>query len=157
MSLPKVGDVAPDFVLPTAQGKPVALKDFRGQTVVLYFYPKDDTPGCTREACDFRDRARDFSALAAVIIGVSKDTQESHGRFLAKYKLPFTLLSDPELKTLKAYGVWQKKKFMGREGLGVVRSTFVIDPQGVIARVYSPVKVAGHVADVLAAIQGGKP
>jgi thioredoxin-dependent peroxiredoxin len=156
MPLPKIGDLAPDFVLPDAQGKPVSLKDFRGQTVVLYFYPKDDTPGCTQEACDFRDHARDFSALAAVIIGVSKDTQESHGRFLAKYKLPFTLLSDPELKALKAYGVWQKKTLMGRIGLGVVRSTFVIDPQGVITHVYSPVKVAEHVAGVLAALQGGQ-
>lgn len=156
MPLPQVGDQAPDFTLPDSQGRPVSLKDFRGQTVVLYFYPKDDTPGCTQEACDFRDRDRDFSALSAVILGISKDSQESHARFLAKYKLPFTLLSDPGLSTLKAYGVWQEKTFMGRIGLGVVRSTFVIDPQGRIARVYSPVKVAGHVAEVLAAIQGGE-
>lgn len=150
------GKKAPDFTAPTDGGKKLKLSELRGKPVVLYFYPKDDTPGCTQEACDFRDHARDFSALAAVILGVSKDSQESHGRFLAKYRLPFTLLSDPELNTLKAYGVWQKKKFMGREGLGVVRSTFVIDPKGVVARVYSPVKVAGHVAEVLSAVPGGK-
>ncbi len=155
----KVGAPAPEFTLNDAEGKTVRLKDFRGKYVVLYFYPKDLTPGCTQEACDFRDHSQAFAGVNAVILGVSKDTADSHARFAQKYGLPFVLLADPEALVLKAYGVWREKSFMGRVGLGTVRTTFVIDPQGRIARIYDRVKVAGHVEQVLGDLKqaaGGK-
>jgi peroxiredoxin Q/BCP len=146
----KAGDNAPEFTLSDGQNRPVSLKDFRGKYVVLYFYPKDFTPGCTQEACDFRDHSKVFAGLNAVIVGVSKDTGDSHTKFTEKYGLPFVLLADPDAKVLKAYGVWQEKSFMGKIGLGTVRTTYLIDPQGKIAKVYDKVKVAGHVDEVLA-------
>lgn len=151
----KIGDRAPEFTLPDADGQQVSLRDFRGRTVVLYFYPKDDTPGCTREACDFRDAGKDFSRLKAVILGVSKDSEDSHRRFirkfdLMKYRVPFHLLSDPALQAIKAYGVWGKKKILGHAFQGVQRTTFVIDPQGRIQKIYPRVRASGHVAAVLA-------
>ena len=145
----KAGDEAPDFTLPDAQGKPVTLSGFRGQYVVLYFYPKDNTPGCTQEACDFRNSAKNFQDLKAVIIGVSRDSSESHTGFAAQYGLPFLLLADTEGMAVKKYGVWKPNLLSGMVGLGTQRTTFVIDPSGKIARVYAQVKVNGHVEQVL--------
>jgi thioredoxin-dependent peroxiredoxin len=145
----KVGDLAPDFALFDSKHQAVRLQDFRGKYVVLYFYPKDDTPGCTKEACEFRDYIREFAGLNAVIVGVSKDTEESHGKFMEKYGLPFVLLADPEGEVLRRYGVWRERFLLGPIGLGTVRTTFLIDPQGRIAKVYDSVQVKGHVAEVL--------
>ncbi|HYV96422.1 MAG TPA: thioredoxin-dependent thiol peroxidase [Gemmatimonadaceae bacterium] len=152
MSAPKVGAAAPDFTVETDEGKTVSLSDFRGKPVVLYFYPKDDTPGCTREACDFRDAFPRFTKGKAVILGVSPDTVKSHAKFKKNYDLPFTLLADVDKSIAKAYRVWRPKKFMGREFLGVVRTTFVIDAKGVIRNVFEVKKVAGHVEAVESAI-----
>lgn len=149
MSALAPGADAPDFTLENQDGNRVRLSDYRGKTVVLYFYPKDDTPGCTREACDFRDYDKYFTKLNAVIIGISKDSKASHAKFIDKYGLPFTLLSDPELRAIKAFGVWQKKNMMGHEDMGVVRSTFVINPQGRITHAFPKVKVDGHVVSIL--------
>jgi peroxiredoxin Q/BCP len=145
----KVGDAAPEFSLYDSQHKLVNLKDFRGKYVVLYFYPKDFTPGCTQEACDFRDQSKTFAGLNAVILGVSHDSEDSHTRFAQKYGLPFVLVADPEAKVLKAYGVWQEQSLMSKIGLGTMRTTFVIDPEGRIARIYDKVKVTGHAEEVL--------
>ena len=146
------GDKAPDFVLPTAEGKSVALKELRGKKIVLYFYPKDGTSGCTREACAFRDSFADFKRKGAVVIGVSADSETSHKRFAEKYKLPFTLASDVDKAILKRYGVWKKKNMYGREYYGIERTTFVIDEQGTITRVFPKVKVDGHADEVLSAL-----
>ncbi len=143
------GEQAPDFCLPSDTGERVCLRDFRGRWVVLYFYPKDMTPGCTQEAVDFRDHLEAFSRLGAVVVGVSADPPERHRRFREKYALPFFLLSDEDRTVLKAYGVWQEKKRFGKTYWGVVRSTFVIDPEGRVARVYRNVRVRGHVERVL--------
>lgn len=143
------GDKAPDFLLNDSEGKQVSLKDFSGKTVILYFYPKDSTPGCTREACDFRDSFERLKVADAAVIGVSADSIESHRKFSSKYELPFTLLSDPEHKALEAYGVWKQKSMMGRKFMGIERTTFIIDPQGKIATVYNKVKVNGHVDEIL--------
>jgi peroxiredoxin Q/BCP len=145
----KEGQPAPDFTLDDDQGSKVSLKDFKGKPVVLYFYPKDMTPGCTQEACDFRDNWALVKKKGTVVLGMSADPVKKHGAFKEKYKLPFTLLSDEDKKVLKAYGVWKKKKFMGREFMGIVRSTFLIDKAGKIQKIWSPVSVKGHVTEVL--------
>jgi peroxiredoxin Q/BCP len=145
----KEGQKAPLFSLDDDQGQKVSLGDFKGKTVVLYFYPKDMTPGCTQEACDFRDNWSAVKKRGAVVLGVSADPVKKHGTFKEKYKLPFTLLSDEGKKMLKDYGVWQKKNFMGREFMGIVRTTLIIDKAGKVQKIWSPVRVKGHVADVL--------
>jgi len=143
------GDLAPDFCLPDESGEKRCLRDFRGKWVVLYFYPKDMTPGCTREAEDFRDHLQAFEQLGAVVLGVSVDPPESHRKFKEKHNLPFHLLSDTEKQVVRAYGVWQEKKRFGRTYFGTVRTTFLIDPEGKIAKVYPNVQVKGHVSRVL--------
>ena len=145
----KIGDKAPDFKLKNDSGEDVALKEFKGKNVVLYFYPKDDTPGCTKEACDFRDNQKVFDKKDTVIVGVSPDSVESHVKFKKKYGLPFQLLSDPEKKTLEAYGVWKEKSMYGRKYMGVERTTFVIDADGKISKIFPKVSVTGHIEDVL--------
>ncbi|HEV7215759.1 MAG TPA: thioredoxin-dependent thiol peroxidase [Chloroflexota bacterium] len=145
------GDQAPDFDLETSKGR-VALRDLRGKRIVLYFYPKDDTPGCTKEACSFRDSTAAFEGAGAVVIGVSPDSTASHDRFAAKYGLPFLLASDPDHATATVYGAWGQKKFMGRSFEGVLRSTFVIDAEGKITRIFPDVKPDGHADQVLAAL-----
>jgi peroxiredoxin Q/BCP len=148
MSL-KPGIKAPEFVLPDQDGKMHRLADYRGKWVLLYFYPKDNTSGCTKEACAIRDEFPRFGKLDAVVLGVSKDSVESHRRFADKHNLPFTLLSDSETKVLKAYGAWGRKKMAGREYMGIFRKSFLIDPKGVIAKVYEKVKPLEHAAEVL--------
>ncbi|CAM3468086.1 peroxiredoxin [Hydrogenibacillus schlegelii] len=150
---PNVGEPAPDFALPAAGGTVVRLSDFRGQKVVLYFYPKDDTPGCTREAIQFRDLHPTFTGLGAVVLGVSPDPIESHEKFRTKYDLPFLLLSDADHAVAERYGVWQRKVRFGRESMGIVRSTFLIDEAGRIARRWLNVKVDGHGEEVRQAIE----
>jgi peroxiredoxin Q/BCP len=142
--LVKEGDKAPDFTLQADDGREVSLKDYQGKKVVLYFYPKDDTPGCTREAAEFRDTIKELENENAVIVGVSKDSVESHKKFKEKYGLPFTLLSDPEAKVLRLYEVWKKKSLYGREMMGTERITFLIDEKGIVKKVYWKVKVEGH-------------
>ncbi len=146
----KEGDLAPDFTLQSDQGEPVTLSDMRGKKVVLYFYPRDNTSGCTAEACSFRDDYAQFVMKGAVVIGVSPDTVASHDKFKAKLSLPFYLLSDPEHKVLEMYGAWGAKSMYGKKFMGVIRSTFVIDEQGVIIKAFPKVKVAGHAQEVLA-------
>jgi peroxiredoxin Q/BCP len=152
-SVIKEGVKAPDFKLDTDEGTKVALKDFRGKNVVLYFYPKDDTPGCTREACAFRDSFAAIKKTGAVILGVSPDSTASHGKFKTKYKLPFPLLSDPERTVAKKYGAFGEKVLYGRKMLGMIRSTFVIDTKGVVRKVFPKVRVDGHSEKVLEALQ----
>ena len=148
------GTQAPDFRLPSTEGKELSLADFRGKKVVLYFYPKDSPPGCTQESCDFRDRDAELRKAGAVVLGVSKDSLASHDRFRAKYELPFPLLSDPDNALANAYGAFGEKNMYGRKVMGTIRSTFLIDEKGVIERTWSPVKVAGHAEAVLAAVRG---
>jgi peroxiredoxin Q/BCP len=143
-----VGKKAPSFTLPDQDGKDVKIDDFRGKWVVLYFYPKDNTPGCTTEAIDFTKNMEDFKKLDSVILGVSPDSQKSHKNFCEKQNLRVTLLSDSEKKVLKQYGAWQLKKMYGRESMGVVRSTYLIDPEGKLSHVWPKVKVKGHVEEV---------
>lgn len=150
--MPVAGDTAPDFSAPDQNGNTLSLRELSGKTVVLYFYPKDDTPGCTKEACGFRDDLAAFTGKNSVIIGVSPDDSKSHKKFVDKYSLPFTLLADPDKKICEAYGVWQEKSMYGRKSMGVVRSTFIIGPDGKIVKVFSNVKVDGHVAKVLETI-----
>lgn len=145
----KLGTMAPDFTLEANNGGMVKLADLRGKNVVLYFYPKDMTPGCTTEACDFRDQHENFEALNAVILGVSPDPVEKHVKFVEKYGLPFLLLADPEHQVAEDYGVWQLKKNYGKEYMGIERSTFVIDQEGKIAKEWRKVKVKGHVEEAL--------
>jgi peroxiredoxin Q/BCP len=140
----KEGDKAPDFTLQADDGREVSLKDYQGKKVVLYFYPKDDTPGCTREASEFRDNIKQLENENAVIVGVSKDSVESHKKFKEKYELPFTLLSDPEAKVLRLYEVWKKKNLYGREIMSTERTTFLIDEKGIVKKVYPKVNVEGH-------------
>jgi thioredoxin-dependent peroxiredoxin len=147
------GISAPDFILIDDTGATRRLSDYRGQTIVLYFYPKDDTPGCTTEACNFRDDYSAYVEAGVTILGVSPDQPKSHAKFKQKYELPFPLLADEQHEICEAYGVWGKKKFMGREYMGVLRTTFVIAPDGKIKRVFSDVKPAGHSAEVLAAVK----
>jgi thioredoxin-dependent peroxiredoxin len=145
----EVGDKAPDFTLLSEDETPVSLKDFRGKKVVLYFYPKDNTPGCTREACDFRDQHKAFKKLGVEILGVSKDSAKAHTKFIEKYALPFTLLVDDDAATCKAYGVINKKSMFGKTYLGITRSTFLIDEKGKIQALWRNVKVTGHVEQIL--------
>ena len=151
----EVGTKAPEFTLPDKDGNPVSLSDFLGKKVVLYFYPKDNTPGCTKQACAFAASYEGFKAKNVAVIGVSKDSVASHQKFAAKYDLPFLLLSDPELQAIQAYGVWQEKKLYGKVSMGVVRSTYLIDEQGVIARVMPKVNPDTNAAEILAALEQG--
>ncbi len=146
---PKVGTKAPDFKLPDQNGDKHSLKDYKGQWVLLYFYPKDDTPGCTAEACTLRDDLPDFTKLKAEVLGVSVDSVKSHKNFENKYDLNFTLLSDEGKEVVKKYGVWGKKKFMGREYTGTNRVSFLIDPNGKIAKIYDKVKPKEHSEEVV--------
>jgi len=148
----KEGDVAPEFSMATSGGGTAALADFKGKNVILYFYPKDDTPGCTKEACAFRDHFSEFKKRGAVVLGVSTDSAKSHDKFVDKFKLPFTLLADEEKKIVEAYGVWGEKSFMGRKYLGTHRVTFLIGPDGRIKRIWPQVKPEEHAAEVLAAL-----
>ena len=152
----EVGTMAPDFTLPDQDGKPVSLSDFKGQWVVLYFYPKDMTPGCTTEACNFQEALPDFQQTEAVVLGVSKDSVERHKKFAQKYHLQFPLLSDAQSNVCETYGVWGKKKLYGREYMGITRSTFIIDPEGKIVKVYPKVKVKTHHEEVLADLKALK-
>ena len=147
------GDRAPDFSLTDQAGQTVRLKDFKGTPIVLYFYPKDDTPGCTKEACNFRDAETAIKRTRAVVLGVSMDAAASHQKFIAKYKLPFSLLCDEEAKVSKAFGVYKLKSMYGRTYWGIERSTFVIDGSGVIKAAFRKVKVVGHAGEVLAALK----
>ena len=144
------GTKAPAFTLPDKNGTPVSLSDFLGKRVVLYFYPKDNTPGCTRQACAFAAAYDDFRALDAVVIGVSKDSSASHQKFAEKHNLPFLLLSDPELTAIQAYDVWKEKKLYGKVSMGVVRSTYVISPQGIIEQALPKVKPDTNAQEILA-------
>ncbi|MBK9578160.1 MAG: thioredoxin-dependent thiol peroxidase [Fibrobacteres bacterium] len=153
MSSPEIGSVAPAFRIPNQDEVLVDSATLVGKWVVLYFYPKDLTPGCTTEACDFRDRFERLTKAGAVVLGVSKDSAKSHRNFREKKSLPFDLLADVDGTLCQAYGIWKMKKFMGREFLGIVRSTFLIGPDGKVRRVWSPVSVKGHVDEVLAAIK----
>lgn len=152
--MPQVGDSAPTFDLAVSTGGNVSLDSLKGHPVVLYFYPKDSTPGCTIEACDFRDLAAEFKKAGAAVFGVSADSIASHEKFIAKQNLNFPLLSDPDHTMLDAYGVWAEKKNYGRTYMGIVRSTFVIDKDGRVAHAWPKVKVKGHAQEVLGAVQG---
>ncbi len=144
-----IGDEAPAWKLADQQGEKRSLKEFRGKWAILYFYPEDDTPGCTTEACGFRDVSEKLTGLNAVVLGISPDSTGSHDKFARKFSLPFTLLADPTKDTLRAYGAWGKKLAYGKEYEGVIRSTFLIDPEGIVRKSYSPVKADGHAAQVL--------
>ncbi len=148
-----IGNQAPLFSLPNQDDVEISLRDLEGKWIVLYFYPKDNTPGCTTEACDFTASMPTFEDLGAVILGVSPDSTASHQKFIAKQKLELTLLSDVNTEVAQAYGVWQLKKFCGKEYMGIVRSTFLIDPSGTIAHIWSNVKVAGHSQAVKAVLE----
>ena len=145
----EVGTKAPEFTLPDKNGNPVSLADFAGKKVVLYFYPKDNTPGCTRQACAFAGAYEEFEKINVVVIGVSKDSAASHQKFAEKHGLPFILLSDPELTAIQAYGVWQEKKLYGKVSMGVVRSTFVINENGMIEKAMPKVKPDTNAAEIL--------
>ena len=152
----EIGIRAPDFTLSDKDGNTVSLSDFVGKKVVLYFYPKDNTPGCTRQACAFAGSYEAFKSLDAVVIGVSKYSVASHAKFAAKYDLPFILLADPELEAIKAYDVWQEKKLYGKVSMGVVRTTYVIDENGVIEKAMPKVKPDTNAAEILAYLTGDK-
>lgn len=147
------GQPAPTFSLPSDTGETVALEDLRGTPVVLYFYPRDDTPGCTAQACGIRDAWGEFEQAGAVVLGVSTDDESSHAKFKAKYDLPFTLLADTDHEVSAAYGVWGEKSYAGKTYMGIERSTFVIDPDGTVARVFRKVKPAEHADQVLEALR----
>jgi peroxiredoxin Q/BCP len=148
----KVGDKAPAFTVATSGGGKISLADYLGKNVILYFYPRDDTPGCTKEACAFRDEFAQFKKKGAVIFGVSPDSVKSHDKFVEKFKLPFTLLADEDKKIVEAYGVWGEKSFMGRKYLGVYRVSFLIGADGKIKKIWPTVKPEEHAAEVLAAL-----
>ena len=148
----EVGDKAPDFSGVDEDGKKISLKDLKGSKVVLYFYPKDSTTGCTAEACDFRDSYSRLKKKGVVLLGVSPDSEKSHQKFITKYELPFPLIADTEKVIANAYGVWQEKSMYGRKYMGIVRSTFVIDEKGKLIAVFPKVKVVGHVDEVLKAL-----
>ena len=149
----KIADAAPDFTLADANGNMVSLKDFRGKKVVLYFYPKDNTPGCTRQACAFAENYEEFKKRDIAVIGISKDSTASHRKFAEKYNLPFVLLSDPELIAIKSYGVWQEKKLYGKVSMGVVRTTFIIDENGIITSIMPKVKPDTNASEILAELR----
>lgn len=148
----KEGDLAPDFTANTNGGGKVSLSDFKGRNLILYFYPRDDTPGCTKEACAFRDEFAQFTKQGAVVLGVRTHSARSHDRFAQKYRLPFTLVSDEDKKIVQAYGVWGEKRFMGRKYQGTHRVTFLIGPDGRIRKIWPAVKPAEHAKEVLAAL-----
>lgn len=148
------GTEAPDFTLTTHDGDPLTLSSLRGRLVVLYFYPRDDTPGCTKEACGFRDIEKQLTQAGAIVLGVSPDSPESHARFREKYSLPFTLLADPDHAVAERYGAWREKNMYGKKSLGIARSTFLIDPTGRVAKIFKAVKTAVHAEQVLTAIEG---
>ncbi|MBP6945365.1 thioredoxin-dependent thiol peroxidase [Patescibacteria group bacterium] len=150
MSIPAVGSKAPAWTLLDQDGKEHSSSDYKGQWVVLYFYPKDDTPGCTKEACSFRDHFPKFKKIQATVFGISIDPPKKHTKFIEKFQLPFTLLSDEDKTVVNAYGLWAKKKFMGREYMGTLRMSFIINPEGKIAKVYEKVKPEAHAEEVLA-------
>ena len=145
----KVGDVAPEFELKDQNGKVHTLEMYKGKKVLIYFYPKDDTPGCTTEACNFRDAYNDWNGKSLVVLGVSKDTEKSHKKFADKYNLNFPLLSDESADMIQAYGAWRLKKFMGREYMGIERMSVLVDPSGHIAKIYESVKTATHTREVI--------
>lgn len=148
--LPIVGRPAPDFTLPSTTGEPISLRQYKGkQTVVLYFYPKDETPGCTREACDFRDHSEALAQRGVVVLGISTDSLESHQKFKDKHKLPFPLLVDEDANVSKMYGVYKQKNLYGKKYLGIERTTFIIDKTGRVAQIWPKVKVDGHIQDVM--------
>jgi peroxiredoxin Q/BCP len=149
----KAGDAAPKFSVATSGGGKISLADYLGKSVILYFYPRDDTPGCTKEACAFRDHFADFKKKGAVVLGVSTDSVKSHDKFVEKFKLPFTLLADEDKKIVESYGVWGEKSFMGRKYLGTNRVTFLIGPDGKIKKIWPLVKPEEHAAEVLAALE----
>lgn len=149
----EVGDKAPDFTLPNQDGEEVSLADFAGKRVVVYFYPKDNTPGCTKEACSIRDNFPAITDKEAVVLGISADTVESHKKFKEKHDLPFTLLSDPEKAVIKAFGAWGTKKMYGKEYEGIMRSTYVINPEGTVEKVFKKVKAAEHGTELLSVLQ----
>ena len=148
------GTKAPDFTLPDKDNHPVSLSDFKGKKVILYFYPKDNTKGCTTQACTFRDAYSEFEALGAVVIGVSKDSTRSHTNFASKHELPFLLLSDPETEVIQAYDVWKEKKMYGKTYMGIVRTTYIIDEAGMIEKVYEKVKPAENADQILEHLKG---
>ena len=150
----EVGTKAPNFTLKNQEGQEVSLSQFAGKRVVLYFYPRDNTPGCTRQACGFAQNYEGFTQRDVVVIGVSKDSVASHLKFAQKYELPFVLLSDPDLEAIQAYGVWQEKKLYGKVSMGVVRTTYIINPQGVIEKVMPKVKPDTNAAEILAYLDG---
>ena len=143
------GKKAPAFALPDQEGKTHTLAQYRGQFGLVYFYPKDDTPGCTIEACQFRDNFPKFGKLNAVVLGISTDPVKKHAKFVEKYELPFTLLADEEKKVVEMYGVWGTKKFMGREYMGTARTSFLVDPEGTVVKIYENVKPAKHAEEVI--------
>lgn len=145
----EAGTIAPDFTLPDQNGNPVRLSSFQGKKVVLYFYPKDNTPGCSRQACAFAARYAGFKAQNVAVIGISKDSVASHQKFAEKYELPFILISDPERVTIEAYGVWQEKKNYGKVSMGVVRSTYIINEEGIIEKVMPKVKPDTNAEEIL--------
>lgn len=149
----KEGDIAPDFSLTSSLGKNISLKDYRGKKVILYFYPKDDTPGCTKEACSFRDELNKFEKANAAILGVSADDLDSHQKFIDKYNLPFPLLSDADTKISQTYGTYKLKNMYGKKYWGIVRTTFLIDEKGKIEKIFSKVKVEVHSEELLALLQ----
>lgn len=150
----KEGMKAPDFSADSTTGKKISLKDFKGKNLVLYFYPKDDTPGCTKEACSFRDSNSDLRKLGTEVLGVSRDDVDSHEKFLAKFNLNFPLLADTSGKICEAYGVWKEKNMYGQKKMGIERSTFLIDGEGVVRKVWRKVKVDDHTEEVMAAVKG---
>ena len=152
----ETGNTAPDFTLSDKEGREVSLSDFKGKRVVLYFYPKDNTPGCTRQACAFAGAYARFKALDVEVIGISRDGTESHRKFAEKYNLPFIILSDPECNVIKKYGVWQEKKLYGKSTMGVVRTTFIISPDGKIEHVMPKVKPDTNSAEILEMLEMGK-
>lgn len=156
MPQPTAGDKAPVFTLPTDNEGKISLADFKGEKVVIYFYPKDDTPGCTTESCDFRDNLTAFNKAGVQVIGISRDTVAKHDKFKAKYKLNFPLASDEDGKVCEKYGVWGEKSMYGKKYMGIERSTFLIDEKGIIRQIWRKVKVTGHAAEVLAAAKQKK-
>jgi peroxiredoxin Q/BCP len=152
-----IEDSAPDFTLPDQDGRIHTLSEYRGKPLVLYFYPKDDTSGCTKEACGFRDDYSAYQAAGVTILGVSPDSSKSHTNFITKYELPFTLLADPEREVLRMYGAWGLKKMYGREYEGVLRTTYLIGADGKIVKIYKKVKPAAHSAEILAALEELEP
>jgi peroxiredoxin Q/BCP len=153
MSKPQENQKAPGFKLPASNGQTISLKDLKGKNVVVYFYPKDDTPGCTVEACGFRDTHKEIEKLGAVVLGVSPDNLKSHDKFIQKFKLPFTLLADEEKKMAHDYGVWVEKSMYGRKYMGVARTTFLIDKNGKIARIFEKVTPKDHEKEVIEALK----